>query len=49
MGKMVKHTRKTVSGLTFHITFTSTRNIKGETDTVTLTTGQTIFGMGFGF
>ena len=30
-------------------TFTSTRNIKGETDTVTLTTGQTIFGMGFGF
>ncbi|MBI5573531.1 MAG: hypothetical protein HY919_03130 [Elusimicrobia bacterium] len=29
--------------------FTFTRDIEGETDSVTLTTGQTIFGMGFGF
>lgn len=30
-------------------TFTFTRDIKSETDTVSLTTAQTIFGMGFGF
>ncbi|PKM92573.1 MAG: hypothetical protein CVU80_02655 [Elusimicrobia bacterium HGW-Elusimicrobia-4] len=30
-------------------TFTFTRNINNETDSITLTTGQTIFGMGFGF
>jgi TolB-like protein len=30
-------------------TFTFTRDIEGETDSITLNTGQTIFGMGFGF
>ena len=52
IGLRVKFGESTSAFLEYRSTgnlFTFTRNIEGETDSITLTTGQTIFGMGFGF
>lgn len=52
LGIRVKFSESTSAFLEYRSTgnaFTFTRNIKNETDSITLSTGQTIFGMGFGF